>query len=168
MLKEAWKEYTHNSSHADNPNLFWEAGKAFLRGRIISFVSAYKKNAHKTYLETSHSLRNAQKQLTERNTPENRKTWQEAKDRFEIWAHNLERKKMTHTQLHFHKFGNKAGKLLARLSKDTYLSKHFTALHNPDSTLSTSPKDINKTLETFYANLYAQEPIDPLEATKWL
>lgn len=75
---------------------------------------------------------------------------------------------MTYTQLQLHKFGNKAGKLLARLSKGMYLPTHITALHNPDGIFSTSPKDITRTLETFYANLYAQEPIDPCKVAKWL
>lgn len=75
---------------------------------------------------------------------------------------------MSYVQLQYHNYGNKAGKLLARLTKGKYRPTHITALHNPDGTLSTSPKDINKTLEKFYTNLYAQESIDPTVATNWL
>lgn len=37
VLLFAWAEFAKtNEAHLSTPNLFWEAGKAFLRGRIIS------------------------------------------------------------------------------------------------------------------------------------
>lgn len=41
----AWEEYTkNNETHTCTPTLFWEAGKAFLRGEIIAYSIAYKKS----------------------------------------------------------------------------------------------------------------------------
>lgn len=57
---------------------------------------------------------------------------------------------------------------MANLTKGTCLPAHITALDNPDSSLYTAPKDINKTLENFYTKLYDQEPIDFKEASSWL
>lgn len=117
MLTEAWSDYAHNNRyHVDNPNLFWEAGKSFLRGKIISFALAYKKDSQKQHLKASNRLRMAQEQLTVQNNAENRKSWLEAKDLFDTWANNLELMKLSYTQLQFHNYGNKAGKLLARLT----------------------------------------------------
>lgn len=48
MLSEAWSEYADaNASHRENRNLFWEAGKAFILGKIMSYVASYKKNTQK-------------------------------------------------------------------------------------------------------------------------
>lgn len=44
MLYDAWAEYAStNGAHITDPNLFLEAGKAFLRGKIISHTSHFKK-----------------------------------------------------------------------------------------------------------------------------
>lgn len=43
-LTREWENYaTLNTEHRTNPILFWETGKAVICGRIISYVSAYKK-----------------------------------------------------------------------------------------------------------------------------
>lgn len=45
----AWEEFlSANSVHMDNPNLLWDAGKAFIRGWSISF---FKKHALANYLK---------------------------------------------------------------------------------------------------------------------
>lgn len=168
MLKNAWSEYAStNASHVANPNLFWESDKAFLRGRITSFVVAYKKTTQKKYYEASALERAAQSRLNERHTPANLKAWQETKHIFDIWANNLEHIKSSHIQLQYHKHRNKARKL-ARLSKVMYHPTHVTSLKNFDGTLSSSPKEINKTIEIFYTSLYADYPFDAEEAIKWL
>lgn len=75
MLTEAWLDYAHNNRHHENnPNLFWEAGKSFLRGKIISFTSAYRKTTQKQYLEASNRIWTAQACLNERNNAEKRKS----------------------------------------------------------------------------------------------
>lgn len=44
MVKQAWEEYSAcNAQHLMDPNLFWEAEMAFLRGHIMAFTSARKK-----------------------------------------------------------------------------------------------------------------------------
>lgn len=76
MLTEAWSDYAQNNKqHIDNPNLFWEAGKSFMRGKIIYFASAYKKNTQNQYLEASNRIRAAQARLSDQNTVETRKSW---------------------------------------------------------------------------------------------
>lgn len=137
-----------------------------MRGKIISFTFAYKKNAKKQYLEASAKIRAAKSTLTTRNIVENRKTWSEAKDLFDTWDENLEQTKMSSTQ--YHKYGNKVGKRMAGLTKRPYVPTHIKALHNPDGSLSMTPKDINKTLELFYTNLNAREPIDLTTVSNWL
>lgn len=60
-LKEAWDAYsTNNSNHTRTLTLFWEAEKAYLRGKIISYSAAHKKFIHKNFQKTSETLRQAQ------------------------------------------------------------------------------------------------------------
>lgn len=87
---------------------------------------------------------------------------------FETWGENVELAKMSSAQLQYHKFENKAGKLLANLTKGHYHPTHIMTLHNSDGSLSSTPKDISKTLKNFFTKLYAQEPIDLQAATSYL
>lgn len=83
-MENVWSEYTlNNAEHSDNPNLFWEAGKAFLRGRIISYAASFKRNALKNYKQASSRLHLAQRSLYINNSSDNRKAWQSAKQSFD-------------------------------------------------------------------------------------
>lgn len=136
--------------HRENPNLYWEAGTAFLQGRIISYVVTHKKTTQKKYQEASERVWVAQTRLNEQHTPDNLKLWHVANWLFDVWAENLENIKSSHIELQFHKHGNKARrKLLARLSKGSYHPTHITSLKNTEGTYSTSPKNINKILELY-------------------
>lgn len=55
IVTEMWTEYLYtNSQHNVNPNLLWDAGKAMLLGKIISYSSCHKKRITLTlYIEVS-------------------------------------------------------------------------------------------------------------------
>lgn len=111
----AWTEFaTANSSHAINPNLYWDAGKAYLRGWVISYTASYKKNTLTSYRKASSRLRLAQRAISAQDSPENRDEWRKAKCEFDTWADILELTKWAHADATLYKFGNRLGKLLAR------------------------------------------------------
>lgn len=65
VLYQTWEEYTStNGAHISDPNLFWEAGKAFLRGKIISYIVQFKKHTRQQYMQASEALRLAHEKLT--------------------------------------------------------------------------------------------------------
>lgn len=70
--------------------------------------------------------------------------------------------------LSYHKYGNKSGKLLARLCKGPHTSTHITVLKDPSGNLTSSPKDINLILEQFYPALYGPDAIDEATALSFL
>lgn len=79
FMGKAWEEFSStNSDHKDNPNLFWEAGKAFLRYRVISYAASFLKKALTNYREASSHLNLAQRLLWN-NTPKHKSEWHEAK-----------------------------------------------------------------------------------------
>lgn len=85
-----WTEYeTTNSIHADTPVLYWEAAKAYLRGRIISYTGAFKKKTKNPHTQASQELRLAQLEYQSNpGTP----TWQKwlcAKSWYDISKKNL-------------------------------------------------------------------------------
>lgn len=48
FLKRAWMDYIGNNAlHTSQPTLYWEAGKTYIRGQIISYSAAYKKKKRK-------------------------------------------------------------------------------------------------------------------------
>lgn len=57
----------------------------------------------------------AHETLTETRILANIKAWQLAKRNFDLWVEQLEAAKLSYTTLHFHKFGNKVGRLLVKL-----------------------------------------------------
>ncbi|CAI9605304.1 unnamed protein product, partial [Staurois parvus] len=74
QLKDTWADFQiTNTAHVSNPNLFWDAGKAVLRGKIIAFTSAYKKRILHNFTEASNLLRQTQSDMAESNTQKNRK-----------------------------------------------------------------------------------------------
>lgn len=56
-LMAAWVEFAEtNGVHLTTPYLFWEPGKVFLRERIISYTSQFKRQSHLKYQQASKSL----------------------------------------------------------------------------------------------------------------
>lgn len=160
-LQNAWSEFeSYNKVEDTNPITHWEAAKAFIRGKVIAYVTAFKKSSLSKYQTASTTLRQTQQTLYGSNTPENRKAWQEAKRSFDLWADHQERIKGASFDLKLHKFGNKAGKLLARLTKGPHKQTYITTLKNDKDQLTTSPPEIAEILENFYKTLYSEDALN--------
>lgn len=111
-----------NSSCKENPALFWESGKAFIRSRIIAYTTSYKKDKTRRFLEASRALRDAQQRCRVSRAIEDKIGWIEAKKDFETSSKLYEQAVSQTSALHFHKFSNKAGKLLSYLNKGPHTS----------------------------------------------
>lgn len=61
FLKKEREEYSqYNQEHKSNLTLFWEAGKVCMRGRIISYDAAHKREIQKKYSLARSHLRESQ------------------------------------------------------------------------------------------------------------
>lgn len=70
MIRKEWEDYLSlNAQHKSTPTLFWEAGKAHMRGRIILYVTAQKKQHVQKFKEASEKLRIAQQTYTNSPSP---------------------------------------------------------------------------------------------------
>lgn len=168
-MDTAWKEFSSvNSSHIDNPNLFWEAIKAYLRGKVISYAASFKKHVLASYREASSRLQLAQCSLSTPNSPANRTEWQTAKQAFDSWADTLELTKQAHMDAMLNKYGNKMGKLLVRLCSSPHLPTYITSLRDTLGTVKTTPQKVNKVMLQFYSSLYPSDPTEKNIAQKFL
>lgn len=153
-MKEAWEDYTtNNADHIHNSTLFWEAGKAYLRGKIISYSTAYKKAIHTNFLKSSDTMRQAQITYQMNPTDDTKKDWLDAKRDFNMRADDKEMLYKDHRDLTMHKFGNKAEKLLSYLTKENFHSIMIKRLKTPDGTDATGPTAINTLLIQFHEKL---------------
>lgn len=102
----------------------------------------------------------AHEQLTLNRTTENIQKWRQAKSTFDLWAEQHEAAKTSYSQLHFHRFGNKAGRLLAKMCSGPRRPTRISALRAKTGSLVTSPAEISNLLVEYYTNLYKADPTD--------
>lgn len=110
----------------------------------------------------------AQCTLYTTDSPTHRNEWHAAKNAFDSLADTLEWIKSAHMDATLHKFGNKAGKLLARLCKGPFWPTHITSLRDTSGTIRSTPQDINKVMLQYYSSLYAPDPTDKEVAQDFL
>lgn len=92
------------------------------------------------------------------------KAWQLAKHTFDLWAEQQDSAKTSYSTLYFHRFGNKAGKLLAKLCAGPRRPTYISALKNTTGSHFTSPAEISKVLADYYSSFYSEDPIDQTAA----
>lgn len=76
-----------------------------------------------------------------------RNAWQKAKSNFDMWADTQEHIYKSYSDLQYHKFGNKPGKLLARLCKGAHTPTYISSLKDTKGNTCSSPNDISNILE---------------------
>lgn len=108
--------WNYKWSTQNHPILYWKTAKAFMKGKIMSYVAAYKKKIIQTYNQTSQQLRKAQLDYQTNSNINTRKEWLHSKSKFDSCQKNYEVIQHDVRDLKFHKFGNKAYKLVC-LSK---------------------------------------------------
>lgn len=72
------------------------------------------------------------------------------------------------TNLRYHKFGNKAGKLLSFLIKGPYTPTPIRSLRHKSGKLSTDPQEINDIFRDYYLTLYTRDSLKDSAATDFL
>lgn len=101
----------------------WDTGKAVLQSSILAIATSYKRKVLKQYKEASDCLRHSQIQLSQNNSPDHG----EKPRLILICGRKLkERIHQSHLDLQYHKYGNKSGKLLARLCKGHIHTHSYT------------------------------------------
>lgn len=165
-LKVWWLEFiSDNGGHSNDPSLLWATAKAVLRGRIMAYVSSYKKAVATAYNRTSNALRKAYTTFKNHPTLEHKTQWTSAKREFDVEAERKEALYRSAFEADLFHFGNKSGKLLARLAGGRPSTQHIAALKDDLGNVSNDPKKVNSILRSYYASLYDDTP-NPDDAAK--
>lgn len=155
MIKQEWEHYSmDNAQHTSDPILFWEAGKAHIRGRIISYMANHRKQQAKKFQEASVKLRRAQHSYTTIPTPHNRAQWQAAKTEFDITATRYELNKSSYRDLRYYRYGNKSGRMLSYLIKGNTKPPLIPPMKNELGQTTTSYAQVNEVFQKYYEKLY--------------
>lgn len=146
-LRRAWEDFVEfNGESMRDHQLLWETANAYLRERIITYVAAYKRSIKKKYRECSEKLKNTQKEL--HRTPTDSQ-WQKCNAEFDLWDAQQEDLRQSHRDLTYHKFGNKAGSLLARLTKVAPAPIGVQVIRDETGQDTRQPEGIVAAFETF-------------------
>lgn len=109
------------------------ATKLHLRGRVISFVAAHKKKTLADYRTATEKLRNAQLTYTHNPSQANKQQWKDSKAKYDLCIARYEKMKGDYARLKYHRYENKAGKMLSLLIKGTHKPTHISNKRNADS-----------------------------------
>lgn len=120
-----------------------------------------KERSLTNFREASDHLRHAQAQLSTSNTPTHCDIWRNAKTNFDQWAEYQVCIHKSYSELQYHKFGNKSGKLLAKLYKVAHVPIHITSLKDTQGNSFSSPTDISSIPEQDYNALYDPDTFRP-------
>lgn len=71
-------------------------------------------------------------------------------------------------ELLLHRFGNKPGKLLSHLTKETFTSIAISKMKKQDETKITEAKEISELFENYYTSLYSPQTLDDDKALAFL
>uniref|UniRef100_A0A3B3BIE4 Endonuclease/exonuclease/phosphatase domain-containing protein n=1 Tax=Oryzias melastigma TaxID=30732 RepID=A0A3B3BIE4_ORYME len=142
-----------NKTPGMSPSTLWEAGKAYLRGAIISYTSAQKKKELKIQLDLEQTVAELEVQFRQHPTGSVAKQLEAARSALNQL---LTKKAQTHIFYAKHRlfeFGNKPGRLLARLAKNKIGVNTIPALTDSNGKRQSKSADINKIMKLFYQDL---------------
>lgn len=157
-IKEYLKE---NDTEEVSPPIVWDASKAVLRGKIIGYCSTLKKQRKEKLERLQTELKKLEK--IHKNTL-NKGTKQEIERKKnelnEIYSNDIKKKLVFLKQRHY-EVGGKSAKLLAYKLKKQQAENTIYQIKDPiTNSIHSKAKDIKKSFEVFFKNLYAQPETD--------
>uniref|UniRef100_A0AAQ5XLH4 Reverse transcriptase domain-containing protein n=1 Tax=Amphiprion ocellaris TaxID=80972 RepID=A0AAQ5XLH4_AMPOC len=145
----------------DNGEVFdstlWETLKVVLRGDIISYTSALKKEREKRLVKINNSLPVLEKKYQNSKSPNDYTKIMKLKYEYNgIMSDQISNLLLKLRQKNF-ELGDKPGKLLARQLKGAQSSRAIYQIKSKAGTLITNPADINSQFSEFYRELYSSK-----------
>ncbi|XP_053555688.1 DNA mismatch repair protein Msh3 [Bombina bombina] len=163
FLQHSWTDYvTDNAIHVDNPTLFWEAAKTVLAGNIISYVAKVKHKTQYRHRTLQERLGQAYLQFLQTGSRTTYDNYIVAKTDLETFTTQQAAAGLLKTAGRLYRFGSRAGKLLATLTKPHTVKTGVSALRWKDKTYN-DPEDIVRCFKTYYTHLYTKQPPAPKE-----
>lgn len=134
-LKEIRDDFKMNNNPSNyTATLFWESSKAYMRGCIIAYTTAYKKKITKASKKATKQLQIKQQEHQNNPSQKTKQEWIEDKNYYNIKADEVEMIHKDNRDLLLHRFGNKPGKLLSHLTKENFTPNSINKMRKQDGT----------------------------------
>ncbi len=157
-FKEEWALYLdYNDLPGTSASVLWEAGKAVMRGRIISFSSHKKKRENKCIQELEETIKTLEEAYVSSQEQEMLKKICKAK--LELNEIINKKTKFLAQRLRWQEFeyGNKSGQFLANQLKINKEKTAICAVKDLTGDTVYDPERINNTFRDFYKSLYSPQ-----------
>uniref|UniRef100_A0A1A8UJ98 Reverse transcriptase domain-containing protein n=1 Tax=Nothobranchius furzeri TaxID=105023 RepID=A0A1A8UJ98_NOTFU len=154
FFKKEWALYLeHNDLPGTSASILWEAGKAVMRGKIISFSSHKKKTENKRIQELEEIIKSLEASTEEELLSKLRKAKLELHGiidkKTQFLAQRLRIENFEHS--------NKSGKFLASQLKINKEKTTISAVKDSTGNIVYDPERINNTFRDFYQTLYSPQ-----------
>lgn len=146
-----------NDSEETSPSLLWEALKATIRGRIISYSSYHNKQRRKTQTDTIEKIRETDRQYALTPTPELYQEKVNLQTQFDLSSTEKAEQTILRSKGKLYEYGDKASRLLAFQLKQEAASRYILQICDNSNNITTCPLKINDTFRSYYSKLYTSE-----------
>lgn len=158
FLKEQIKDFlSNNDNEYTNPSILWDTLKAYLRGVIISYSTARKKEALKEQLRLESQLTKFETQMKLNPSAELSKKVEVSRSALNQLLTQRAEASMLYAKHRLFEMGDKPGRLLARLAAGRHEVRAISTLQDNAGKNHYESKMLVEVMKTFYEKLYASE-----------
>lgn len=157
-LKQQWKYFSDiNKSPEVSSSIFWESAKAYLRGVIISYTSAKKKEAMRNIIELEKNILILERDFKVSPSRGLSQQLDAARSALDQLLIKKAESSIFFAKQRLYESGNKPGRLLARLARGRAETNVISSLKDNSGANKFENRYINKIMKEFYQNLYSSE-----------
>lgn len=158
-------EYLEFNSHQEtSPLILWDCAKAYLRGRIIAFCSAKKKEKESEHKRLESKIKDLEQQHKIAQSPDLLKSLMEARRLLDSLLTDKAERCLRFTRQRYYEHGARATRLLAFQLRKQQSSRVVTKIKSstPPKML-TDPVEISEAFANFYKSLYTNSGVSTCE-----
>ena len=157
-ITNKWKFFfSVNKTPGMSPSTLWEAAKAYLRGAIISYTAAQRKESIKNQLELEKLIVKLESDCKRSWSNNSAKQLDAARSALDQLLTKQAESTIFYAKHQFYESGNKPSRLLAQLAKGKQNSNTISSLKDDNNVSHHTSKDINSIMKSFYQKLYSSE-----------
>uniref|UniRef100_A0A803J4Y6 Reverse transcriptase domain-containing protein n=1 Tax=Xenopus tropicalis TaxID=8364 RepID=A0A803J4Y6_XENTR len=149
--------FTETNREEVPPDVTWDAFKAYIRGVFISNIKAIETNLRAEILLKTQRVQETEAKYIAHPNMQNQQEWQDTQRALTLAQIELTKKHMLYQKAGVFEQGDKNGKLLALLSRDSSTTMLIPAVKLSNGTITSSPEEVNTRFAEFYTDLYTSK-----------
>uniref|UniRef100_A0A803K3T5 Reverse transcriptase domain-containing protein n=1 Tax=Xenopus tropicalis TaxID=8364 RepID=A0A803K3T5_XENTR len=162
-------EFFQMNQDSASPAIVWDTFKAYLRGTLHREITAVKRGTTQIESELAQKVENCEIEAISNPTPLNFQNLQSAQTNYATHLAQKSKRKLLFTHASYFEQGERAGKLLAYISKTNCSPPVITELIDQQGLSHTHPTEIATLLSSYYASIYSsQTSTTPMEINSFL